>query len=186
MKLVVGLGNPGKRYDGTRHNVGFALIDFLAKGPGVGSWQDRFDGEICEWHEGSEKILLLKPMTFMNLSGRAVRQVVDFYQMELVDILVVCDDMALPLGKLRFRTRGTHGGHNGLRDLQQHLGTNEYSRLRIGVDAPEGEREAVDHVLGKFKPGEKPVIDDAVQLAGQAVALWVGQGIQKCMNQYNA
>ncbi len=186
MKLVVGLGNPGKRYDGTRHNVGFSLIDTLAKAPGVGSWQSRFDAEICEWHEGSEKILLLKPMTFMNLSGRAVRQVIDFYQMELADLLVICDDMALPLGKLRFRARGTHGGHNGLRDIQQHLGTNEYSRLRIGVDVPEGEREAVDHVLGKFKPGEKPVIDDAIQLASQAVVLWVSQGIQKCMNQYNA
>ena len=185
MKLVVGLGNPGKRYDGTRHNVGFMVMDVLVSAPGIGAFQSRFDADVTEWQEDGEKILLMKPETFMNLSGRAVRQAVDFYQLETPDLLVICDDMALPLGKLRFRARGSHGGHNGLRDIQSHLGTSEYSRLRIGVDVPEGEKEAVDHVLGKFKPSEKPVIADAVNLAAQAVAMWVKQGIQKCMNQYN-
>ena len=185
LKLVVGLGNPGKRYDGTRHNVGFVILDQLAKAPGVSSHQDRFDADLAEWHEDGEKILLLKPQTFMNLSGRAVRQVVDFYQIEHADLLVICDDMALPLGKLRFRARGTHGGHNGLRDIQSHLGTTDYARLRLGVDVPDEQRDAIDHVLGKFKPSEKPVIEDAVSLAVQAVAMWVKQGIQKCMNQYN-
>jgi peptidyl-tRNA hydrolase, PTH1 family len=185
MKLVVGLGNPGKRYDGTRHNVGFVVVDLLAKAPGVGSFQDRFDADLAEWHEDGEKVLLMKPQTFMNLSGRSVRQAVDFYQLEHKDLLVICDDMALPLGKLRFRARGTHGGHNGLRDIQGHLGTTDYSRLRLGVDVPDEQRDAVDHVLGKFKPSEKPVIADAVSLAVQAVAMWVKQGIQKCMNQYN-
>jgi PTH1 family peptidyl-tRNA hydrolase len=121
----------------------------------------------------------------MNLSGRSVRQAVDFYQIDLRDLLVICDDMSLPLGKLRFRARGTHGGHNGLRDIQHHLGTTGYSRLRIGVDVPGEDRDAVDHVLGKFKPSEKPVIEDALQMAVQGVATWVEQGIQKCMNQYN-
>jgi PTH1 family peptidyl-tRNA hydrolase len=186
MKLVVGLGNPGKKYDGTRHNVGFAVVDALAAGPKVGAFADRFDADIAEWRENADKILLMKPQTFMNLSGRAVRQAIDFYQLEMIDLLVICDDMALPLGKLRFRARGTHGGHNGLRDIQQHLGTTEYSRLRIGVDVPEGEKDAIDHVLGKFRPSEKPVIADALSLASQAVATWVEQGIQKCMNQYNA
>lgn len=185
MKLVVGLGNPGKRYDGTRHNVGFDVVDRLAAAPGVTGFQDRFDADVAEWREGDDKILLMKPQTFMNLSGKSVRQAVDFYQIDLKDLLVVCDDMALPLGKLRFRARGTHGGHNGLRDIQQHLGTTDYARLRIGVDAPEGEKDAVDHVLGKFKPSEKPMIEDALQLSVQGVALWVAQGIQKCMNQYN-
>jgi PTH1 family peptidyl-tRNA hydrolase len=185
MKLVVGLGNPGKRYDGTRHNVGFVVVDRLAAAPGVGGFQDRFDADVAEWHANGEKILLLKPQTFMNLSGRSVRQALDFYQVELTDVLVICDDMALPLGKLRLRARGTHGGHNGLRDIQQHLGTTEYSRLRIGVDVPDEQRDAVDHVLGKFKPSEKAAIEDAMQLAVQATALWVEQGIQKCMNQYN-
>ncbi|MBI2805587.1 MAG: aminoacyl-tRNA hydrolase [Planctomycetes bacterium] len=186
MKLVVGLGNPGKRYDGTRHNVGFAVVDALASAPDVQSFQDRFDADVAEWHDAGEKILLMKPQTFMNLSGRSVRQAVDFYQMELTDLLIVCDDMALPLGKLRFRARGTHGGHNGLRDIQQHLGTTDYARLRIGVEAPDKEKDAVDHVLGKFKPSERPVVADAISLAAQGVAMWVGQGIQKCMNQYNA
>ena len=136
MKLVVGLGNPGKRYDGTRHNVGFAVIDTLAAAPGVGKSQARFDAEVAEWFEDGEKVLLMMPQTFMNLSGRSVRQAVDFYQLEHEHVLVVCDDMSLPLGKLRFRARGTHGGHNGLRDIQSHLGTTEYSRLRIGVDSP--------------------------------------------------
>src|SRR6202051_1145261 len=168
MKLGVGLGNPGKRSEGTRHNVGFVVVDALAKGSGVGSFQDRFDADLAEWHEAGEKILLMKPQTFMNLSGRSVRQAVDFYQIDLADVLVVCDDMSLPLGKLRFRARGTHGGHNGLRDIQNHLGTTAYGRLRIGVGAPP-EDEAVDYVLGRFRASEKPLIADAVQAAVQGV-----------------
>ncbi len=134
--------------------------------------------------EGDEKVLLLKPETFMNLSGRAVRQALDFYQAAASDLLVVCDDINLPLGKLRFRARGTHGGHNGLRDIQNHLGSTEYPRLRIGVDTPP-EDGAIDHVLGRFRPSEKPVIADAVRLAVQGVVLWVREGIETCMNQYN-
>jgi len=185
MKLIVGLGNPGKRYDGTRHNVGFAVIDSIAAAPHVSSWQSRFDAVVAEWRDDADRILLLKPATFMNLSGRAVRQTLDFYQVALGDLLVVCDDFNLPLGKLRFRAKGTHGGHNGLRDIQQHLGTTEYARLRIGVGAPP-EEEAVDHVLGRFRPSEKPVIADAIALAVQGTMLWVRQGIGPCMNQYNA
>ena len=184
MKLIVGLGNPGKKYDGTRHNVGFAVIDSLAKGPDVESFQDRFDGEVAEWRGNSEKVLLFKPDTFMNLSGRAVREALDYYKATPADVLVVCDDINLPLGKLRFRARGTHGGHNGLRDIQSHLGTTEYSRLRIGVDAPP-EDGAVDHVLGRFRPSERPVINEAVAEAVQGVVLWVREGIEPCMNQYN-
>jgi peptidyl-tRNA hydrolase, PTH1 family len=186
MKIVVGLGNPGKKYDNTRHNIGFAVIDALAAGPGVGRSQERFDSQVAEWIEDGEKVLLLKPETFMNLSGRAVRQAVDFYQVELANVLVICDDMSLPLGKLRFRARGTHGGHNGLRDIQNHLGTTEYARLRIGVGDPGERGDAVDHVLGRFRPSEKPAIEEAVQMAVQGVVLWVRQGIEKCMNQYNA
>jgi peptidyl-tRNA hydrolase, PTH1 family len=186
MKLVVGLGNPGKKYEGTRHNVGFAVVDALAAGPGVDGFQDRFDAQIAEWRDGDEKILLVKPQTFMNLSGRTVRSAVDFYRLELVDVLVVCDDMSLPLGKLRFRARGTHGGHNGLRDIQAHLGTTEYSRLRIGVDAPGEQGEAIDHVLSRFRASERPVIQEAVATAVEGVVLWSHQGIARCMNQYNA
>jgi PTH1 family peptidyl-tRNA hydrolase len=185
MKVVVGLGNPGNRYAGTRHNVGFDVIDSLARSPRAGRFQNRFDADVTELVEEPHKVLLVKPRTFMNLSGRSVREVVDFYQVPLEDLLVVCDDINLPLGKLRVRARGTHGGHNGLRDIQSHLRTTEYSRLRIGVDAP-GEADAVDHVLGRFRPTERAVIEEAEQRAAQAVGVWIHQGIAACMNQYNA
>jgi PTH1 family peptidyl-tRNA hydrolase len=184
MKVVVGLGNPGGKYDGTRHNVGFAVVDGLAAAPGASRFQSRFHAQVAENNEVGQKVLLVKPETFMNLSGRCVRQVLDYYQVPVADLLVVCDDINLPLGKLRVRARGTHGGHNGLRDIQQHLGTTEYARLRIGVDAPRD--DAVDHVLGRFKPAERPVIEDAILLAMQAVAVWVRQGVEACMNRYNA
>ena len=185
MKVVVGLGNPGSRYVGTRHNVGFAVIDQLAQGSQAGRFQSRFQAQIAETMEGSHKVLLVKPETFMNLSGRSVRQVMDFYQVEPTELLVVCDDINLPLGKLRARARGTHGGHNGLRDIQNHLGTTEYSRLRIGVGAP-NEGEAIEHVLGRFRPGEREAINDAISLATQAVGVWIAKGMEACMNRYNA
>jgi PTH1 family peptidyl-tRNA hydrolase len=184
MKVVVGLGNPGTRYQGTRHNVGFAVVDSLAAGPRAGRFQSRFQAQVAELTEDGEKLLLVKPETFMNLSGRSVRQVLDFYQLPVSELLVVCDDINLPLGKLRVRARGTHGGHNGLRDIQNHLGTTDYARLRIGVDAPRDD-DAVDHVLGRFRPTERNVIDDAVQRAAQAVMIWALQGVQTSMNQFN-
>jgi PTH1 family peptidyl-tRNA hydrolase len=185
VKVVIGLGNPGPRYTSTRHNVGYAVVDLLAQGPRTSRFQSRFQSQVAELVEDADKLLLVKPETFMNLSGRAVRQVMDFYQVPLTDLLVVCDDINLPLGKLRVRARGTHGGHNGLRDIQNHLGTTEYARLRLGVDAP-GNDDTVDHVLGRFRPGERPVVEDAVQTAAQAVIVWAQRGVEVCMNQYNA
>ena len=185
MKVVVGLGNPGPRYAGTRHNVGFDVVDLLAESPRAGRFQSRFQAQVAELLEEPYKVLLVKPETFMNLSGRCVRQVLDYYQVPAAALLVVCDDYNLPLGKLRFRARGSHGGHNGLRDIQAHLGTDEYARLRLGVGAPP-EEDAVDHVLSRFRPGERPVIEEAEQTAAQAVGLWVQRGTEVCMNQYNA
>jgi PTH1 family peptidyl-tRNA hydrolase len=185
MKVVVGLGNPGSRYAGTRHNVGYAVVDSLAESPRAGRFQSRFQAQVAELIEEPHKVLLVKPETFMNLSGRSVRQVVDFFQVPLADLLVVCDDINLPPGKLRFRARGSHGGHNGLRDIQNHLGTTEYPRLRIGVDAPR-DGDAVDHVLGRFPPSQRPIIEEANARAVQAVVVWMHQGIEACMNEYNA
>jgi peptidyl-tRNA hydrolase, PTH1 family len=184
MKVVVGLGNPGARYQGTRHNVGFDVVDSLAASPHAGRFQSRFHAQVAEVFEDGEKLMLVKPETFMNLSGRSVREAVAFYQVEAADLLVVCDDISLPLGKLRIRSKGTHGGHNGLRDIQQHLDRVEYARLRIGVDAPRN--DAIDHVLGRFRPAERAVIDDAVALAAQAVVFWAHQGVEAAMNKYNA
>ena len=184
LKIVVGLGNPGSRYHGTRHNVGYEVVDRLAEGVSAGRFQGRFTAQVAELREGPSKVLLVKPETFMNLSGQSVRQFMDYYQVQPADLLVVCDDINLPLGKLRVRARGTHGGHNGLRDIQNHLGTTEYPRLRIGVDAPD--EDAVEHVLGRFRPSERAVIADSVALAAQAVGLWIREGVEACMNQYNA
>lgn len=184
MKLIVGLGNPGSRYAGTRHNVGYAVVEVLAQSPHASRLPSRFQAQLAELREASLRVLLVKPETFMNLSGRCVRAVMDYYQVPCEDLLIVCDDINLPLGKLRFRARGTHGGHNGLRDIQNHLGTTEYARLRIGVGSP-GEHDLVDYVLTRFRPTEQAVIDEAVRTAAQAVMVWVERGTEVCMNQYN-
>lgn len=186
MKVVVGLGNPGPKYHGTRHNIGYAVIDYLAAGPGVSTFRKRFESQVADMKEGDEQVLLVKPETFMNLSGRAVRQALDFYKLEPADLLVVCDDIALPVGKLRVRARGSDGGQKGLRNIQEQLGTPEYGRLRIGIGEPGEYGDAADYVLSRFTPGERPVIEDAIGAAAQGVLLWIRQGIDQCMNRINA
>ncbi|MEO2089028.1 MAG: aminoacyl-tRNA hydrolase, partial [Gemmataceae bacterium] len=150
----------------------------------VGPAKAAFQSEVAEFTEGGEKVLLVKPQTYMNLSGRAVRAVVDFYKLTPADLLVVCDDFNLPLGKLRVRTKGSHGGQNGLRNIQEQLGTDEYARMRVGVGQP-GPGEAVDHVLSRFKPGERAVVEDAVAAAAAGVLVWLRQGVEACMNRVN-
>jgi PTH1 family peptidyl-tRNA hydrolase len=184
MKVVFGLGNPGRQYAGTRHNVGFDVVDYLAAAPSVGGARSAFQAEVFETAEGGEKVLLVKPLTYMNLSGRAVRAVLDFYKLTAADVLVVCDDYNLPLGKLRVRAKGSHGGQNGLRDIQQQLGSDEYARLRMGVGQP-GPGEAVDFVLSRFKPAERATVDTAVAQAAAAALVWVRQGLPACMNFAN-
>jgi PTH1 family peptidyl-tRNA hydrolase len=183
MKLVVGLGNPGRQYAGTRHNVGYGVVDILAASPKAERFQGRFQAQVAELALDAAKVLLVKPETYMNLSGQCVRQILDFYKLPLEELLVVCDDINLPLAKLRFRAGGSHGGHNGLRNILEHLGTAEFARLRIGVGSPDA--GAVEHVLSRFRPSEMPLIEDAVRLAAQAVVVWVEKGIEVCMNQYN-
>ena len=167
MKVIVGLGNPGAKYAGTRHIVGFEVVDYLAAGPGCTPFREKFDAFVAEMKEGDETVLLVKPLTFMNLSGRSVRGVLDFYKLPLEQVLIVCDDFNLPLGKLRIRIKGSHGGQNGLRNIQEQLGSDEYTRLRIGVSQPDV-GDAVDHVLSKFKPGERKAVEDAIAQAAQA------------------
>ena len=184
LKLVVGLGNPGSKYQGTRHNIGFELVDRLAQGGVRPSFSRKFDGLLAEIEIDFRRVLLLKPETFMNLSGRSVGQALRFYKLEPADLLVVCDDLSLPLGKLRLRPGGSDGGQKGLRDITAHLGTDQFPRLRIGI----GDREdidASDFVLSRFRSSERPIIDDALILATQAVAVWVTQGIDAAMNRFN-
>jgi PTH1 family peptidyl-tRNA hydrolase len=185
MKMVVGLGNPGSRYQGTRHNVGFDVIDELAKVPEASKPQRRAGAEVIESFEAGNKVLLIKPQSFMNRSGLPIRGLVDFHKLSLEDLLVICDDINLPLGQLRVRAGGTHGGHNGLRDLQSHLGTTEYARLRIGVGAPEG-RHLADYVLDRFHPSEASAIESAIERAAAATRTWIAEGTSACMNKFNA
>ena len=185
MKLVVGLGNPGRRYEGTRHNVGYVLLAELARRYGVGPPKTRFRGEVVEADVGGQKALLLSPTTFMNLSGASVQEAVGFYKLPNEDLLVLCDDLNLPVGKLRFRSRGSSGGQKGLDDIIGRLGTEEFSRLRVGIGAaPEG-WDWANYVLGKFTSDELAAIRQAVESAADAVVAWAREGIEFCMNQYN-
>ena len=185
MKLVVGLGNPGRRYDGTRHNIGYVVLAELARKFGLGPPKARFRGAVVEADLAGQKTLLLSPTTYMNLSGSSVQEARSFFKLPVEDILVLCDDLNLPVGKLRFRSRGSSGGQKGLEDIIRRLATEEFSRLRIGVGtAPEG-WDWADYVLGKFTAEERPVIEQAVQQAADAVAVWAREGIEFCMNQYN-
>jgi PTH1 family peptidyl-tRNA hydrolase len=183
-KLVVGLGNPGSRYTGTRHNVGYMVVERLAESSPGARFSQRFDGLFAEAEIDFRRVLLLKPETFMNLSGRSVRQAVQFYKIAIPDVLVVCDDLSLPLGKLRLRPGGSDGGQKGLRDILAQLGTPEVPRLRIGI-GDRGPIDATDFVLTRFRPAERPIIDDALITATQAVAVWTTQGIDAAMNRFN-
>ena len=199
MKLVVGLGNPGKEYSGTRHNIGFEVVDAFAARNGWVSTPAEFnrlarekfegltvDGVMQLTAGGTEKVLLLKPMTYMNLSGRSVQAALAFYQSTPADLLVVLDDVALPCGKLRLRAGGSSGGHNGLKDIERALGTSQYPRLRIGVDPPPPRVPQRDWVLGKFSPEQRKLIDPAVARACGAMAVWIDKGITLAMTQFNA
>jgi PTH1 family peptidyl-tRNA hydrolase len=184
MKLVVGLGNPGSKYDGTRHNIGFEVVDRLAEGGSGARFARKFDGLLAETEIDFQRVLLLKPQTFMNLSGRSVSQALRFYKLNLTDLLVVCDDLNLPLGKLRVRGGGSDGGQKGLRDITAALGAENYARLRVGI-GDRGEADATDFVLSRLRSSERVVMDDALIVASQAVAVWVGQGLAAAMNRFN-
>jgi PTH1 family peptidyl-tRNA hydrolase len=185
MKVVIGLGNPGRKYEETRHNVGFQLLAELARRHGARAPKAKFEAEIAEIQLGSERVLLVGPQTFMNASGRSVRPLVDFYQLELSNLLVVCDDIALPLGRIRLRKSGSSGGQKGLENILQQFGTQEVARLRIGVDAPPPQMDAADYVLGRFGKREAEVVDTALMRAADAAEAWVIDGLVAAMNRFN-
>lgn len=185
MKLVVGLGNPGKKYQGTRHNVGFEVLARLAADYGAGATRQRFQAEVAEIRVQQEKVVLLSPLTFMNVSGASVQPARDFYQLEDDELLVVSDDLNLPAAQLRFRAKGTAGGQKGLADVIRRLGTQQVPRLRIGIGPVPSRWDAADFVLGKFTKDERELIDAAVVNSATAVVDWVQHGIQFCMNRYN-
>ncbi len=188
MKLVVGLGNPGRKYQDTRHNIGFAVAARLLPILGNPAVKKRFGGETAEAVYGGEKVVVLCPETYMNASGSSVRKAVDFYKLDPAgdDLLVICDDMNLAIGRLRFRGNGSAGGQKGLADIIAQLGTDQFSRLRIGIDRPPPHMAVTDFVLSKFSAQQRSLIDEAVETATGAVLQWVISGIQHCMNQYNS
>jgi PTH1 family peptidyl-tRNA hydrolase len=185
MKLIVGLGNPGAKYKGTRHNVGFEVAARLAKKFAAAPPRAKFQGEIAELTIAGQKGLLLTPLTYMNASGASVLATRDFYKIDNTNILVVCDDFALPLGKLRLRPKGSSGGNNGLKDILRRLGTEEISRLRIGVGVLPAGRDAAGYVLSRFAKDEQPEIEEAIERAAEAAAAWFELGLETAMNRYN-
>ena len=186
MKLIVGLGNPGGKYKDTRHNVGFEVAARMAQKFATASPRARFQGETVEVAVGGGKALLLTPTTYMNESGGSVLEARDFYKIENDKILVVCDDFALPLAKLRLRGKGSSGGQNGLNDILRRLGTNDIPRLRIGVGPLPPGRDAAGFVLGKFTKDEQPEIATAIVRAAEAVECWAREGLSMAMSRYNA
>ncbi|MSR57379.1 MAG: aminoacyl-tRNA hydrolase [Planctomycetaceae bacterium] len=186
MKVLVGLGNPGKKYEGTRHNIGFELLAEVARRHGASRPKSKFEAEISEATVGSERLLLVAPQTFMNLSGKCVRLAADFYQLSADDLLVACDDINLRLGRLRIRKFGSAGGQKGLANILQHMGTEAVPRLRIGIDPPPEGRDAASYVLDRFAKIERSAIDEAVRLGAQAVEVWLESGLDAAMNRFNA
>ena len=184
-RLVVGLGNPGKAYASTRHNVGFSALDRLAKKHGfVFRKKDPWKGEAAEGMIGEASVILLKPLTFMNLSGESVAHVMRYLNLDLSHLLVVVDDVAIPLGQLRIRINSGSGGHNGLKSVEEHLQTNRYPRLRIGVSDRE-EGDLADHVLGPFAEDEKKLLSESLDRAVQAIEIWLGKGLTSAMDFAN-
>jgi len=169
MKLIVGLGNPGNQYQDTLHNAGFMALDHLAEMQGIGPWQEKFKGLNLKANLEGRPFLLLKPQTFMNLSGQSVVACLQFFKVEPEEILVVSDDMDLPLGNLRYRQKGGHGGHNGLRNIIELLGSQNFSRLKIGIGRPHGNKQVTGHVLGKPKQDQIQLLEEAVQKAASHI-----------------
>ncbi len=185
MKVIVGLGNPGPNYQNTRHNVGFMVVDRLSQRLAPGSpVRSQFQAAVVEARADSDKCLLVKPMTYMNLSGASVAEIIRFYKIDLSDLLVVADDTALPLGDLRLRPGGSDGGHNGLADIALRLGTEEYPRLRVGIDQP-GTMSRHDYVLGRFTDDQAALMSERLGRAADAAWCWATEGIDAAMNQFN-
>ena len=184
--LVVCLGNPGKQYENTRHNIGFMTADELERREGVKVNKLKYRALTGEMRLGGERVLVMKPQTYMNLSGEAVKLAGAFYKIPPERVIVISDDVSLPLGKLRIRANGSAGGHNGLKNIIAHLGTDAFPRIKVGVGAPEHpEHEMVDWVIGNFTPAEKKVVADAVGRAADAVACLIEKGVAEAQNKFN-
>ena len=187
MKLIVGLGNPGREYRDTRHNVGFLVVEELARRYGVSfsMGPSQVAGALIAKRFGDQQVLLAKPLTFMNLSGDAVAGLQRYYDVATEDVLIVLDEVALPFGKLRARARGSAGGHNGLKSIVERLGTTEFARLRLGVGRGDTRRDLADHVLAAFEPRERAEVEAFITQGADAAEMFAVEGIAQVMNRYN-
>ncbi len=184
MKIVVGLGNPGDRYRDTRHNVGFQVVDELARRWRSETWRRRYEAEVAE-HRADGPVLLVKPQTFMNLSGVSVREAAKFYKAQPAEIIVIHDDLDLPPGRMRIRERGGAGGHRGIESIIAQLGTAEFVRIKFGIGRPPAGWESADYVLGRFSQEEQPLIKEMIITAADAVEMLLKEGTAPAMNQFN-
>ncbi|MBQ5696190.1 MAG: aminoacyl-tRNA hydrolase [Clostridium sp.] len=183
MFLIVGLGNPGKEYDGTRHNIGFAAIDYIADKYNIELNRVKFKGVFGEGFIDNKKVILLKPTTYMNLSGESIREVINFYKISNEEIIVLYDDISLEVGRLRIREKGSHGGHNGIKSIIANLGTDVFPRVKIGVGAPKG--NLVSHVLGKFDNEEVEILKETIKASSEATSIIIKSDIKSAMNKLN-
>lgn len=185
MKIIVGLGNPGLTYRRTRHNIGYLVVNLLARQRQVRLRRGRFQCSQGEGAIGKEKVLLVRPLTFMNASGLCVAGLVRYFDCPLSELLAICDDVNLDLGRIRLRRSGSAGGHKGLTSIIQHLHSEEFARLRIGIGQPPEGMDMMSYVLGVFRRGERPQVNEVVERAIQAVETWVYHGVEEAMNRFN-
>ena len=183
MFLIVGLGNPGKEYDGTRHNIGFAAVDYIADKYNIELNRIKFKGVFGEGFIDGKKVILLKPTTYMNLSGESIREVINFYKISNEEVIVIYDDISLEVGRLRIREKGSHGGHKGIKSIIANLGTDVFPRVKIGVGAPKG--NLVSHVLGKFNEDEIEILRETIKASSDAVSIMVKSDTKEAMNKLN-
>ena len=184
MKLIIGLGNPGKEYENTRHNIGFYMIDNYVKYHGLDSWKNKFNGLYIETNLFDEKVIFLKPQSYMNLSGGVVRKFIDFYKISVNDILVISDDLDLNIGNFKFKDKGSSGGHNGLKDIERNLGTQEYNRLKIGI-ANNKFVDTKDYVLGKFSKNDLDIYKELAETVIKFINDFFELDVISLMNKYN-
>ena len=187
MYIIVGLGNPGREYEGTRHNVGFLVLDKLAAKENISILEKKHKAIIGKGMAAGQKCVLAKPQTYMNLSGECVRQLIDFYKVdETAELIVISDDVSLEVGQIRIRKKGSAGGHNGLKNIIAHLGTDQFPRVRVGVGAPaHPDHEMIDWVIGHFTPQEKKTVDEAVGRAVDAALCIMEKGVSEAQNRFN-
>jgi len=185
MKLIAGLGNPGSEYVNTRHNIGFEVVEWFSEKEGISLSRSKYNALYGKGLIQGEEVILVKPLTYMNLSGEAIAPFMHFFKIALEDMMIIYDDMDLAVGKTRLRLKGSAGGHNGMKSIIQHLGTSEFKRIRVGIGRPDGRQSVIDYVLQTFLKDENPIMAEVIEKAAMACRDWFNEPFDKVMNKYN-